>query len=64
MNETPFYVLSLALLLAVAALCREVRIRRSLQRLLRRLLLYWRNVNEETHPPDAGRHPGQSGDRL
>jgi hypothetical protein len=35
--------LALALLLAVVALVREVRLRRALQELLRRLLTQWRN---------------------
>ncbi len=51
--------LVLALLLAVIALVREVRLRRALQELLRRLLTHWRHRfgtddATEDHPaPDA-----------
>ncbi|MEQ8788429.1 MAG: hypothetical protein RIC55_19115 [Pirellulaceae bacterium] len=55
MNVTLLVALSFALLLAVAALCREVRLRRALQRLLQRIFAYWRpNPHEphETNDPD------------
>jgi site-specific recombinase len=42
--------LSLVLLAVVLALVREVRLRRALQELLRRLLAFWRN---HTHDPDT-----------
>jgi hypothetical protein len=51
--------LALALLLAVVALVREVRLRRALQELLRRLLTHWRHrfgtddTTEDHHGPDA-----------
>ena len=41
--------LSLALLLAVLALAREVRLRRALQLLLARLFARWRSHEDETH---------------
>ncbi len=43
--------LSLVFLAVVLALVREVRLRRALQELLRRLLAFWRNHTHET--PDA-----------
>ena len=43
--------LSLVLLAVVLALIREVRLRRALQELLRRLLTFWRKHTHET--PDA-----------
>jgi len=39
--------LSLALVLAVVALVHQVRLRRALQSLLRRLLEHWRRRNNE-----------------
>ncbi len=41
--------LSVALLLAVVALAREVRLRRALQLLLARLFARWRSHDDETH---------------
>ena len=62
MNHTVVASFSFALLVAIALLVREVRFRRSLQKLLSRLLSFWRtNVNEEhdlhvrDHPDDRGR---------
>ncbi len=43
--------LSLVLLAVVLALVREVRLRRALQELLRRLLAFWRKHSHE--PPEA-----------
>ena len=48
--------LALALLLAVVALVREVRLRRALQELLRRLLTHWRHhfgTDDTTADPDG-----------
>jgi hypothetical protein len=42
-----FFVVLFALLLAVAALLREVRLRRALERLLKRLLEIWRKKDHE-----------------
>ena len=64
MNLPLLATLSFNLLLAVAMLVRETSLRRSLQRLLRRLLSFWRNAHEETHPQDAGRHPDHRRDGL
>ena len=44
MNLPLLATLSFNLLLAVAMLVRETSLRRSLQRLLRRLLSFWRNA--------------------
>lgn len=61
MNHTLVACFSFALLVAIALLVREVRFRRSLQKLLYRLLSFWRsNINEE-HDPDDGRQPGDPG---
>ena len=46
-----------ALLLAVAALVREVRFRRSLQRLLHRLLTFWRADAHEPRSSPRSDHP-------
>ncbi len=48
MNHTVVASFSFALLVAIALLAREVRFRRSLQKLLHRLLSFWR--------PDAHEH--------
>ena len=65
MNASLITALSFALLLAVAALCREVRFRRALQQLLRRILAYWRpNADEAPSPQDAGHDPDPAGRRL
>ena len=62
MNHTVVASFSFALLVAVSLLVREVRFRRSLQKLLYRLLAFWRtNSNEEhdlyvrDHHDDRGR---------
>ena len=62
MNHTVVASFSFALLVAIALLVREVRFRRSLQKLLSRLLSFWRtNVDEEhdrhvrDHSDDRGR---------
>ena len=57
-------MLSFALLLTVAMLVRETRLRRSLQRLLRRLLSFWRNAHEEIRSQNAGRDADRRGDWL
>jgi hypothetical protein len=57
-------MLSLALLLSVVMLVRETRLRRSLQRLLHRLLSLWRNAHEEIRSPNAGGSPDRRTDRL
>ena len=55
MNETLIASFSFALFIAVALLVREVRFRRSLQKLLHRLLSYWRpDAHEST--PSSPRH--------
>jgi len=62
--------LSLALLLVVIALAREMRLRRALQLLLARLLALWRNRFEPhdppmSRPPTAGHsRPTPPDDRL
>ncbi len=48
MNHTIVASFSFALLVAIALLVREVRFRRSLQKLLSRILAFWRsNLDEE-----------------
>jgi hypothetical protein len=42
----------LAVVLAIS-LAREVRLRRALQSLLRRLLAHWRKPHEKIHPTDT-----------
>lgn len=54
--------LALALLLVVAALAREVRLRRALQALLHRLLTHWRNRFGNRHPYDNSTHPDDADD--
>ena len=57
--------MSLALLLATVALVRQVRLRRALESLLRRLLSHWRNrVDEETISDDPGDSRARDRDRL
>ena len=51
--QTIVTVMSCALMLAIAALCREVRLRRALQDLLRRLFTYWRSNETRSHDSDA-----------
>jgi hypothetical protein len=60
MNLTIYTALSFALLLAVACLVRETKLRRSLQRLLARLFNLWRSPE---HEEDANRNPASSGPR-
>ena len=50
MNETLIASFSFALFIAVALLVREVRFRRSLQKLLHRLLSFWR---PDAHDPNS-----------
>ena len=54
--------LSLALVLAVMALVREARLRRALQKLLKRLILLWRSYAHEQGPAD--RDPDRFDRRL
>lgn len=50
MNQTLVTALVFALLLAIVALVREVRLRRALQELLRRLFNCWRSTTREELP--------------
>ncbi len=52
MSSTLTVALSFALLLSIAALCREVRLRRALQELVRRLISYLRRSAHEASPVD------------
>lgn len=61
MNHTVVASFSFALLAAVALLVREVRFRRSLQKLLNRLLSYWRTHVDEEHDLYVRDHPGDRG---
>jgi hypothetical protein len=53
MTSTLIVAMSFALLLAVAALCREVRLRRALQEIVRRLVAYIKRTAHEAHRVDA-----------
>jgi len=61
MNHTAIASFSFALLVAVALLVREVRFRRSLQKLLCRLLAFWRTNADEDHDLFVREHPGDRG---
>ena len=61
MNHTVVASFSFALLVAVALLCREVKLRRSLQKLVHRLLSYWRPNIDEEREPRVRDHPGDRG---
>ena len=61
MNHTVVASFSFALLVAIALLVREVRFRRSLQKLLNRLLSYWRTNVDEEHDLYVRDHPGDRG---
>ena len=54
---------SLLAVVIVLALAREIRLRRALESLLRRLLSYWRS-HEERQPRDTGRPVDTAADRL
>ncbi len=65
MNLTLFAVLSLALLLAIVALVREVRLRRAVEAILRSILArLWRNDAHEKPVSDDARAPDRPDDRL
>lgn len=57
MQSTLVVALSFALLLATAALCREVRLRRALQELVRRLVAYLKRNAYEAHSEDRSVDP-------
>ena len=61
MNHTVVASFSFALLVAIALLVREVRFRRSLQKLLYRLLAFWRNNVDEDHDLHVRDHSGDRG---
>ena len=52
MPSTLIVSLAFALLLAIAILCREVRLRRALQELVRRLVAYLKRTHHEAHALD------------
>ena len=58
LNTLLIVLLSLALLLAVVALAREVRPRRALQLLLARLFARWRSHEDETRVAGAADDDG------
>lgn len=66
MNQTVIASFSFALLVAVALLVREVRFRRSLQKLLHRLLhKFWRSdANESNSSPRQDDPADRPGNRL
>ena len=55
MSSTLTVALSFALMLAIAALCREVRLRRAVQEIVRRLVSYFRRTAHETLPEGTSR---------
>ena len=56
--NTPLIVcLSLALLLVVIALAREMRLRRALQLLLSRIISLWRSRSDQNRDSDADDRP-------
>ena len=59
MQSTLLVALSFALVLAIAALCREVRLRRALQELVRRLVSYLKG-----HAHEAVSHEQSDLDRA
>lgn len=63
MQSILLVALSFALLLAIAALCREVRLRRALQELVRRLVAYLKRNAYEAHCKDRSVDPFASDDR-
>ena len=63
MTSTLIVAMSFALLLAVAALCREVRLRRALQEIVRRLVAYLKRTAREAHVVDDAAHSDSPDDR-
>ena len=64
MTSTLIVAMSFALLLAVAALCREVRLRRALQEIVRRLVAYIKRTAHDAHSvDDAAAHSDSPDDR-
>ena len=63
MQSTLIVSLSFALLLAIAILCREVRLRRALQELVRRLVAYLKRTHHEAHAVDDARGPDGTDDQ-
>jgi hypothetical protein len=65
MNHTVVASFSFALLVAIALLAREVRFRRSLQKLLHRLLSFWRpDAHEPTSSTRRDDPADRSGNRM
>ncbi len=64
MNIIVITFLSLALMVAVAVLVREVKLRRALQRLLYRVLERWRSRPNETSSDNTDGIDDQSNRRL
>ncbi len=65
MNQTLVACFSFALLVAIALLVREVKFRKSLQKLLHRLLSFWRSdAHEPTSSPRRDDPADHSGNRL
>ena len=65
MNQTLVASFSFALLVAIALLVREVKFRRSLQRLLNRFLSFLRpDAHEPTSSPHRDDPADRPGDRL
>ena len=56
-NTSLIACLSLALLLVVIALAREIRLRRALQLLLSRIISLWRSRSDQNRDSDADDRP-------
>ena len=63
MQSTLIVALSFALVLAIAVLCREVRLRRALQELVRRLVAYLKRSRHEARPVDDAADPDDARNR-
>jgi hypothetical protein len=63
MQSTLVVALSFALVLAIAALCREVRLRRALQELVRRLVSYLKGKAHEAVSPQQSDDLDRTDDR-
>ena len=65
MSSTFSIALSFALVIAIAALCREVRLRRAVQEIVRRLISYFSHLRrhaDEAHSVDRVARSGRPDD--
>ena len=64
MSNSLVGLLAVALLACTLALCREVRLRKALERLVHRLLHTLRNRNANKTPPDTPSDHNDPGSRM